>query len=1100
MVNPAPVTAAGARPQRRQVSVLFLDVVGSTAMTSQLDPEDVQEVMDGALRAFTQVVRQHGGSVLQYAGDSILAAFGTPLAREDDAERAVHAGLALLASAREQAGRVQRLFGFAGFDIRLGIHTGHVLLGGGVDEDGTIRGFTVNIAARLEQTAPPGHLRISQETWRHVRGVFEAQAQPPLQVKGQDEPLATWFVHGVRPRAFRLPTRGVEGVETPLIGREPELQALLAGFEAVLTSGRQAALTVIAQAGLGKSRLLHEMQHRLDTHPRACWLLLARAGPSGLLRPYGLLRDLLAWRLDIADSDSAGVAREKWLAGLVPLLGEQGPNLACALGHLVGLDFSSDDALAGLHQDARLLRDRAWTAFATYVQALAQSHSRTGVAEADTPTPVVMLLDDLHWADDASLDWLQQLFTRTELPLLLVLGGRPALLERRPAWGQDAPQHQRLVLAALDGDARRALGNAVLQRLGAVPQALAELLEHRAEGNPYYAEELVQMLLDDGVITRERGAAGELEQWQLHPERLVVARIPGTLVGVLQARLDALGDTERRTLQHAAIVGPVFWEQALEAVSDGREGPAAQTLPLLQQRGMVQAHAQSVFEGTREQAFHHHLLHQVTYDTILRAERRAGHALAAAWLAERVGDREEEYLAVTAEHYERAGEGDAAVRWYLRAVHSATRRCAYAAAALYAERGMALLGAEAHAMRWEFEFARYALADIQGRRDEQERAGLACIHAAQALGDAHMLAVAYNSQALLHDRKGEYEPAFALAAQALAVAEPIDDSGRMAAALAELAWLAYQRGEGLAARALAERAVGEADRAAERLLRPTDKVYAVTVRLVAAYIEQSLGEPERVARLNERAMARARELGSPRPLVSTLVAVGEHRWKLGDLVPARALCEECLRLASAIGLGTYQAVAHHNLAEVCAQQDDWPGALVHSDAAYRIYAANGQPSQACLVLMLRPRVLAALGHFDAALQDVQMALAHWQRSADPRRSCRLRLCEAEVLRQRGDLPAARALVEAELQRPELEAALDEGVAPPEARADLWRVLAAAGDPRAGTHLQAALAALATTCSRLADPADRERVLSVPRVTRELMAAARAAGLSPLPRA
>ena len=136
-------------------------------------------------------------------------------------------------------------------------------------------------------------------------------------------------------------------------------------------------------------------------------------------------------------------------------------------------------------------------------------------------------------------------------------------------------------------------------------------------------------------------------------------------------------------------------------------------------------------------------------------------------------------------------------------------------------------------------------------------------------------------------------------------------------------------------------------------------------------------------------------------------------------------------------------MAHHNLAEVCAQQDDWPGALVHSDAAYRIYAANGQPSQACLVLMLRPRVLAALGHFDAALQDVQMALAHWQRSADPRRSCRLRLCEAEVLRQRGDLPAARALVEAELQRPELEAALDEGVAPPEARADLWRVLAAA---------------------------------------------------------
>ena len=203
-------------PRRRQVSVLFLDIVGSTALSKSLDPEDVQDIVDSALQSFSACVTSRGGKVLQYAGDSLLAAFGSESAREDDAERAVHAGLDLLAEARVQAERVARVHGLSGFGARVGIHTGQVLLGGGVDEEGTIRGFTVNIAARLEQSAPPGRLRISHDTWRHVRGVFEVEAQPPLLVKGQDEPLRTYLVDRASPRAFRVPMRGVEGAETPV--------------------------------------------------------------------------------------------------------------------------------------------------------------------------------------------------------------------------------------------------------------------------------------------------------------------------------------------------------------------------------------------------------------------------------------------------------------------------------------------------------------------------------------------------------------------------------------------------------------------------------------------------------------------------------------------------------------------------------------------------------------------------------------------------------------------------------------------------------------------------------------------------------------------
>ncbi len=1071
--------------------MLFLDVVGSTVMTRELDPEDVQDVMDGALRDFTQVVQQHGGTVLQYAGDSILAAFGTTLAREDDAERAVHAGLGLLASARGQAARVRHRYGFAGFDIRLGIHTGHVLLGGGVDEEGTIRGFTVNIAARLEQTAPPGHLRISQETWRHVRGVFEAQAQPPLQVKGQDEPLATWFVQGVRPRAFRLPTRGVEGVETPLVGRERELGALLTGFEDVLAGGRQATFTVIADPGLGKSRLLHELQHRLDTHARPCWLLLARAGPSGLLRPYGLLRDLMAWRLEIADSDGASTAREKWLAGLVPLLGDAGTTLACALGHLVGLDFSAHSAMAGLDKDARLLRDRAWTAFATYVDALA----RHGAAEVAGPTPVVMLLDDLHWADDASLDWLQQLLSRPELPLLIVMGARPGLLERRPAWIEGRPQHQTLRLAALDAAQQRTLGNALLQRLGEVPEPLTLLLVRQAEGNPYYAEELVQMLLDDGVITRESAVPGASEQWLLHQDRLDAARIPGTLVGVLQARLDSLTSAERRTLQHASIVGPVFWEQALPAADSDLEAAApGEALQSLHQRGMVLPHAQSVFDGTNEQAFHHHLLHKVTYDTVLKAERRAGHARAAAWLAERVGDREEEYLAVTAEHYERAGEAETSARWYLRAADSAVRRFAHAAGLLFVERGLAQLAADELVLRWDLEFTRYHIADMQASREMQARAGLECIRIAEAVGDAHKLSISLNGQALLHDRKGDYDQAQEFAQRALNVAERSGDRARQAAALGELAWLAHTRVDGLQARALIERAIREIDGAQGHWSRYGDGNYPVLLRLVASYIEQALGEPERAARYNEAAMTRARENGSPRVLVNTLATVAEHHWQLGNFEHGRALVEECHRLALTLGLLTYQGTAQHHLGVICALQAHWPSALIHLDAATRLYDTASQPGQVCHVLMTRPRVLAALDRFDDALQDIETALARWRDEGDRVRITRTRLLQAEILRRRGELPVAMAIVEDELAGPSLQRALDEGLSPPKVLADLWRVLDAASDSRARTYLQQAMDRLARTCARLAEREDRVRVLSVPLVTRELLAAAQAAGL------
>ncbi|MDP3225200.1 MAG: adenylate/guanylate cyclase domain-containing protein, partial [Rubrivivax sp.] len=278
-------TAAEPTQTLKQVTILFLDVVGFTALSQRLDPEAIAAVMDDVLTRGTTVVRDHGGRVLQYAGDNILAAFGADASREDDAERAVHAGLALLALGTTLGAEVLAAHGHAGCDVRVGIHTGDVLLGGGVDADGSIRGMAVNIAARMEQTAPAGTLRVSQDTWALVRGVFDAIAQPPITVKGRDEPINTWLVKAVRPRALRLPARGIAGLETPLVGREHELQRFQAAVQALLLDRQPRALTLLAEAGLGKSRLLREFQYRLSTHTSTWRLLPARAQPSGALQP-----------------------------------------------------------------------------------------------------------------------------------------------------------------------------------------------------------------------------------------------------------------------------------------------------------------------------------------------------------------------------------------------------------------------------------------------------------------------------------------------------------------------------------------------------------------------------------------------------------------------------------------------------------------------------------------------------------------------------------------------------------------------------------------------------------------------------------------------
>jgi len=721
-LEPAPADDAPVQILK-QATFLFLDIVGSTTLAQQLDPEATGAVMDGALAQFTAIVAQHGGKVVNYAGDSVLAVFGAIEAREDDPERAVRAGLALLASGREQGELVRRQHGHDGFDVRVGIHTGGVLLGGGVDARESIRGQAVNIAARMEQTAPPGGLRISHDTYRHVRGVFTVEPQEPLVVKGMDEPIVTYLVRFAKPRAFRVATRGIEGVETRMIGRDAELAQLQQAFLRVCNERALVAVTVVADAGMGKSRLLYEFQNWAETRRERFKLFRGRADPQTRSQPYGLLRDLLAQRLEIADTDSTQTARRKIEEGIGSLFEpDHGAAMAQAnahvLGHLIGVDFSASRHIAGIKDDTKQIRSRGFHAAA---QLFRRMSAKDGI-------PVVLLLDDLHWADDGSLDFLAFLAQADRDVPMLVLGlTRPALFERRADWndGQDA---LRIDLGPLDRDVSRLLVNELLKKLDDVPSTLRELITGGADGNPFYMEELVKMLVDEGAIR-----AGS-EHWSVVPERLVATHVPQTLTGVLQARLDGLDPVEKLALQQASIVGFVFWDQALAAIDTA--APAA--LPGLVRRELVIPRRDTALDGLREYAFKHQILHQVTYGTVLKRTRRECHAKVAAWLAGHSGVRPNTFLGATAKHYEKAGDHDQAAEYFARAAEHARERYAHQEALDDVARALEMLdkasaqraaesagpGAGARderklELRWRLLDVRERMLDLRGQRDEQ---------------------------------------------------------------------------------------------------------------------------------------------------------------------------------------------------------------------------------------------------------------------------------------------------------------------------------------------------------------------------------------------
>lgn len=1040
----------------RLVSILFMDIVGSTSLSRKLDPEETAAVMDGTLTRCTAHVQQHGGRVLQYAGDNLLAVFGADEAREDDAERAVRCGLALVAEGAAIGAEVLARHGHAGFQVRVGVHSGSVLLGGGVDAEGSIRGMPVNIAARMEQSAPPGGLRISHDTWQLVRGLFDAQAQPPIDVKGLDAPIATWLVQRVRPRSFRTTVRGVEGISTRMVGRDAELQALCATFTRVLDSRLPAALLVVAEAGIGKSRLLHEFSHWVAGRGERFIVLQGRADPSTQNQPFGLLRDVLAWRLGIAHDDSEAVAKSKVEAGIAPLFADDGPELAEAhahlLGHLIGLDYAASPHVRGILDDPKQIRTRA---FHTAAQAFRRVAARDGAT-------LLLQLDDLHWSDDGSLEFLAHLLKHTRDVPMLVLGlTRPTLFERRDDW-RDPPHMRRLDLSPLDKSASRQLAEALLHRLPSVPAALSELLTGRADGNPLFMEELVKMLVDQGALLRDG------EHWSLNPDRLLATAVPPTLTGILQARLDGLPATERLALQQASVIGLVFWEPTLQALDER----APQALPSLVRRQLTLPRADTGLDGAAEYGFGNQILHDVTYDTLLKRQRRELHARAADWFAANTGVRAGGLLGTAAEHYEKAGDAAHAAEFYARAALQARRRWAHEVALDYVGRALSLVGSgdepAALELRWRLLDIRERTLDLQGRRPEQ-RADLEALRAlAERLDDPERCAEVAVRRALLAGRSGDLHGQESLAREAMVMAQRSGNAAIRLNAQRLMADSWARLGDAAAGEALAQQGLAEA-----RLLGLADPESRLLNAL--AVIASQRGDVVAVLEYSRQATALRRQLGDRRNEAIGLSSQGGSWLELGAFERAREALTECLRLHRAMGDHAMEPIATANLSQLALWEGDVAEARRQAEAALATAMDVQAQYLQVFALWCLGDALLAVPDRDGAGRSFLQALETAQALGSPtRHDANAGL--ARVALARGDIATALAHLQELLAAPDEAAALEGTLGAMQIRLTAWRVLSAAGDARGPALLQRAHAALQNHAATLSDAALRQSYL------------------------
>jgi len=535
--------------ERRPLTVLFSDIVDSTAIAERLDPEDWTVIVNEAFERMSRAVRRYDGTVARLMGDAILAFFGAPVAHEDDPERAVRCGLDLVASIDELGERVRREHGVA-LRVRVGINTGPVLVGRVGSEmahEYTAMGDAVNVAARMQSAARPGTVLVTAATHRFIAPIVDAVDAGQLELKGKTGTVRAYEIVAVRAGGTTT-TRGLAGIQSPMVGREAQLAALRAAFD-VVRAGQGRMACVLGEPGLGKSRLLAEFRREIErTGPPPAWIE-GRCLSYGQGQPYHLVLDLVRSLLGVAAASGETEVRTALERASREALGEEWTDAYAYLGHLLSLQLEPEMATRLTTLDME-----ATKRYVASIHRLLRARSERA--------PVVLVCEDLHWADPSSVGAIAGLLPlANEMPLLCVATSRPdraspgwrLITQAREMFGEALTE---LPLSPLTGEESLAL-IANLLEIESLPARVRDFIMEKAEGNPFFVEEVIRMLIERGAIER-RG-----ERWVAVAGAADI-EIPDTLQGLLLARIDRLPDEARRVLRVASVIGRQFPLTVLE--------------------------------------------------------------------------------------------------------------------------------------------------------------------------------------------------------------------------------------------------------------------------------------------------------------------------------------------------------------------------------------------------------------------------------------------------------------------------------------------------------------------------------------------------------
>ncbi len=917
--------AQSVQGERRIVTILFSDVKGSTAMADRLDPEEWTEIMNQAFEYLITPIYKYEGTLARLMGDSILAFFGAPIAHEDDAQRAILAGMDILDGIRPFREKIVQQYGLD-FNVRVGINTGLVVVGDvGSDlfMEYTAQGDAINIAARMEQTAKPGTIQVAEDTYKKVSGLFDFEPIEGVTVKGKSDPVTVYRVLRVKEKPDRQ--RGFRGQETALIGRAHEIERISGALDA-LKQGRGQIISLVGEVGLGKSRLLRDAHRNWISGGQdsrsfeklpSSWNQAAGVSYESS-RPYGLIQRLIRNFLGVSTSDSPAAIR-KSLEETLTLSGEQ--NSAASV-NLFEILLGVQERTNGNQLEGETLKR------AIHKEML---HTLGNLVQSE---PTVIAIDDLHWSDQTSADLIEHLFQLVDsAPILFICAFRPD--RSTPAWQikqiaetNYAHRYLEIDLKPFSTDESNAFIDQLLNIVD-LPIGIRQLILEKSDGNPFFMEEVIRSLVDNGVFIP--GSTGD--QWRVGSD-VVDLTIPDNLHALLTARIDRLEDTAKRILQMASVIGRSFYHQVLEFIS-GTNGELDQELNSLQRLGLI---LEAAREPTLEYAFRQALTQETAYNTILLKHRREFHRRVGEALLQLYPEQSDEFATVLGHHFYEA-QDQRALDYLKKAGDAAFRLYANHEAVTFYSKAIEVI-------LWSPEPNVDLLADLFGSRGRTLELNSQFSEALENFGEMESAGVEYGSKSMqmtaqiaqaqiysIPSNEFNLEAGLALTEKAGAMAEQIDDRP----ALAKITWIKAN------------------------LYR----------------FNQSL---EIAQETGEQAIALARELGLDEQLAYSLTDTTHTYNNAGKIGRAKEVSLEASQLWRKLDNLPMLTDSLSGLASICVFSGDYDDANVYSDEAYeistRIDNIWGQAYSRYVIGWVdfdRGDVDLALSRFEGSIKDSQAA-------------------------------------------------------------------------------------------------------------------------------